>query len=237
MALEEHGHHPGKHGAGGDDAAAGPGRRLGAGGHAPARSVRRAGQHGADLQRPANQLALVGGAGLLCDAARLGDAVLRLPGVAGGRRLRHEPARLLGHADHQLRLLGRRRPVRDDDLRHPAAGPRGLAAVPDAHDRDPDPVRAGRGGDVPAAAHRAQLVLLLDAALPQRAAALAQLSQPADLGRLGHLGVFDYERHVLVRRPDPGLRHPARPDASAGGGRSTRSCAWAGAGRTGSGGG
>ena len=80
-------------------------------------------------------------------------------------------------------------------------------------------------------------VFLLDAALPERAAVLAELQKPAALGCDGDLRVSDHERDLLVRRPDPGLRHPARPDVRLAAGSVHGSVLWAGAGRTGNGGG
>ncbi len=72
---------------------------------------------------------------------------------------------------------------------------------------------------------------------PNERAALAELQKPAALGRVGDLGLFDHQRHVLVCRTDPGLCDPAGADYRLAACCSIPPCVSAGAARTGSGGG
>ena len=114
-------------------------------------------------------------------------------GRAGPRRL--HPADLLERLHHDLRVLDRHRARRHADLRDPVPVPEPVAHGGVPLHRGDDGVRRHDGGAVPDHPHRAAVDLLLAAAVPEPALALAQLQVAADLGRVRHL-------HLLHRELD-----------------------------------
>ena len=146
--------------------------------------------------------------------------------TAGGLGLRHP----------QLRLVDRHRPRRHADLGDPAAAAPAVAQLDQPLRRGDDDLRRRVRRPLPAAPHGPAVARLLAAPLPEHDGHVAELPQPADLGRLRRLDVRDGLAALLVRRHDPGPRDAARPREEAAGRRSsTARSRWAGAARRGTG--
>ena len=139
-----------------------------------------------------------------------------LPALQGHRRsgASNDPGRL-GLRHHQLRLVDRHRPRGHADLRHPAAAAPGVAHVDQPLRRGHDAVRGGlrRRLSRSSTPGRPWLAYWLFP-YPNTMGALAELPQPADLGRVRGLDLRHGVGAVLVRRPHPRPRHAARPRAA-----------------------
>ncbi len=87
-------------------------------------------------------------------------------------------------------------------------------------------------GMFPVAAPRAAVARVLAVPVPEHDGRLAEVPEPAGLGRVRRVDLRDRVVHVLVRRPDPRLGDAARPLAEPRRARSSTGCSrWAGAGR------
>ena len=152
----------------------------------------------------------------LGDRLRPGDGAADVDRQAGLRRHRHlGPQRPggLGLRDHQPGLVDRHRPRRNPDLGDPAAAQPAVANLDQPIRRGDDAVRRGLRRDVSAAPHRASVAgRLLAAALPQHHGHVAELPQPADLGRVRH----QHLRHRLgCSSGSPAWFPTSRPCATA----------------------
>ena len=136
----------------------------------------------------------------------------RPPAVHGNRDLGQQHPGRLGLRHHQLRLVDRDRPCRHADLGDPAAAEAAVAHVHQPLRRGDDALRRGLRRDVPDPAHGPVLdrVLLADA-VPEHDGPLAQLQEPADLGRVRGVDLRHGVGPLLVRRADPRPRDAARP--------------------------
>ena len=129
-------------------------------------------------------------------ALTLADAALQ-----GHRRVGPQRARGLGLRHHQLRLVDRHRPRGHADLRHPAAAAPGVAHLDQPLRRGHDAVRGVLRGLLPDLPHRPALARrLLAVPVPQHDGPLAELPQPAHLGRVRGLDLRHGVGALLVRR-------------------------------------
>ena len=151
------------------------------------------------------------GLGIAIIALLIGDRRLDLPDLQGARRRRLQPAGDVGRVHHHLRVLGRHRSRGHADLGHSVSVPR---RVP--HDdlplrRGDDGVRRHDGGAVPDSPPRPAVEVLLADPVPELAAHLAELQEPAGVGRVRDPHVPHRLDDVPLRRPHPRHRGAARP--------------------------
>ena len=137
---------------------------------------------------------------------------LDIPDFRRNRRGRPEPSGRLGDLPDQLRVLGRYRPLRNADFRHPAPVPCGMEKPHRPSRGNHDRVRRLHRGPFSVHPSRPGLDGLLHAADPQPEDALAQLHVSADVRRGGDQHVFDREQPVLVHGHASGLGGDSRPD-------------------------
>ena len=122
----------------------------------------------------------------------------------------------VGGLHHQLRLLGRYRALGHLDLRDSVSVPHPLAHRGLSRRRDHDGVRGRDRRPVPAHPSRPRVVLLLAAAVSQRALPAARFPLAAGLGRLRGQHLSDDQRAVLVDGADSRRRQRARESRPAG---------------------
>ncbi len=134
-----------------------------------------------------------------------------LAGLGGHRRLGPERPGGLGLGHHQLRLLGRHRPRRHADLRDPAAVPPEVAHLDQPRGRGDDALRGGVRAHLPGHPRRPHLGGLLARAGAEPDGSLAELPEPAAVGRLRGQHLRHGVAALLVRRADPRPRDAARP--------------------------
>ncbi|CAA9361331.1 MAG: Molybdopterin oxidoreductase, partial [uncultured Gemmatimonadaceae bacterium] len=187
---------PAEHPGGGDPPPRGQGLRAGR-----QRHHRDAAPHGRVVHRPRRG----------DHAADHRRRVVDLPDLRGARRRRLQPAGDVGRVHHHLRVLGGHRARRDADLGDPLPVP---GRIPH-HDlpvrRGDDGVRGHDGGALPDHPHRAPVEVLLAHPVPELAADLAELQEPARLGRVRDPHVPHGLDDVPLHRAHPRHRRAARP--------------------------
>ena len=134
----------------------------------------------------------------------------------------YTPADLLERLHHDLRVLDRHRARRHADLGDPVPVPQPVAHGGLPVHRGDDGVRRHDGGAVPDHPHRAAVDLLLAAAVPEPALALAQLQVAAPVGRLRDLDLLHGVGHLPRGRADPRRRGRPRQGHRLAADRSTR---------------
>ena len=160
----------------------------------------------------------------------------RLPDRHGHRRLGQQQPRGLGLRHHQLRLLDRHRPRRHADLGHPVPLPPEVADRHQPLRRGDDDLRGDLRRPVPGDSRGPAVVRLLAGPVSEPDVGLAELPQPAAVGRVRREHLLHGVAAVLVPGHDSRPGHAARPGHDAGCGRSPTACSpWAGAARPGSG--
>src|SRR4030095_6949820 len=111
----------------------------------------------------------------------------------------------VGDLHHELRLLGRHRPLRHVDLSGLAFVPRALAYGRRPRFGSDDSFRGDDSGPLPDYPPGPSVVLLLALSIPEPAWAVVQFPIAAQLGRLRHLDVS--HRQYVVPVPGPRSRH------------------------------
>ena len=110
---------------------------------------------------------------------------------------------MLGLADRQLRVLDRHRPRRNADLGDPVPVPAEVAHLDQPLVGGDDHLR-GHGGGLFPAIHVGRIwVIYWVFPMPNQMAHVAELQEPAALGRVRGQHLLHGVRAVLVRRPDP----------------------------------
>ena len=140
-----------------------------------------------------------------------GRGLLALPDLLGIGVAGHEQSRGLGHLSDQFRLLGRDRPFRHPDFRHPASFPGRLAQPHRPGRRDHDGLRGLHGRSFPVHSPGSRLDGLFHAALSQPAQPLAQFPVAPDVRRRRHQHLSHGQLPVLVHRHAAGSGHRPRP--------------------------
>ena len=124
--------------------------------------------------------------------------------LGGDRHLGPQRARRLGVGHHELRVLGRDRARRDAHLGDPLPLPPDMAHLDQPLGGGDDHLRGHVRPDVPGDPRGTRLGRLLDVPAPEPDGHVAQLQEPAPLGRLRGQHLRNRLVPVLVRRPDPG---------------------------------
>ena len=130
--------------------------------------------------------------------------------LGGDRHLGTQRPRRLGVGHHELRVLGRHRARRDAHLGDPLPLPAEMAHLDQPRGGGDDHLRGHVRPDVPGDPRGTRLGRLLDVPGPEPDGHVAQLQEPASLGRLRGQRVRNRLGPVLVRRPDPGPGDDAR---------------------------
>ena len=130
--------------------------------------------------------------------------------LGGDRHLGPQRPRRLGVGHHELRVLGRHRPRRDAHLGDPLPLPAEMAHLDQPLGGGDDHLRGHVRPDVPGDPRGTRLGRLLDVPDPEPDGHVAQLQEPASLGRLRGQHLRNRLGPVLVRRPDPGPGDDAR---------------------------
>ena len=132
--------------------------------------------------------------------AALGFDLHRLPNLDRRRRLGIEFAGRLGVGHHQLRFLDRYRSRRHAHFRDPVFAPPEMADLNQSLGRSDDALRGHLRRDFPRHSRRARLDGVVPRPGAERKCDLAELSQPAAVGRLRGLDLFHGLGPLLVHR-------------------------------------